>query len=91
MSCLWQTGSDGSVCGETFKSVKLFTDHMRNHHISQNPGPLGNGGNSHGVVCAWSGCEQVVPVFGGQKDYVTHVLFHPYHCYLKAVGFRVSG
>ena len=90
LSCLWKTDSGGPVCGERFLDMKLFTAHVRNQHIPQDPEEE-TGEGSQEILCGWSGCEQVV-VGTFNKDYISHVLFHPYHCFLKLLGseFQVS-
>lgn len=83
LPCLWRTTSD-SLCRETFTDVKLLTDHVRTQHVL----PQENGGNE-GITCGWSGCGQVV-LCSSQNDYVAHVLFHPYHCFLKLLGSELQ-
>lgn len=75
------------MCGEAFTSTKLLEDHLRDQHVL--PGVAGVAGwddNGEGVVCEWSGCDQLV--LGSRDTYLSHVLFHPYHCFLKLLGLE---
>ena len=83
LPCSWY------MCGarEAFGSVQLLTDHVRREHLS--PGRLSvqcDGGG--GMQCGWAGCDKVV--LGSQQDYIEHVLYHPYHCYLKLLGSELQ-
>lgn len=84
LSCLWQK-PDGILCGEDFTNAKTFTNHLRNQHLS-NRGSTSSGHG--GLVCNWDGCGQAA--LGSQSEYVCHVLFHPYHCFLKLLGLELQ-
>ena len=75
--CEWSTSS-GILCGSKFQTgnVKAFISHVKAHIVGD-------------VVdtCAWSGCD-----FPNTNPgmFTRHVLFHPYHSYLKGIGSEVQ-
>ncbi len=71
--CQWELAS-GHICGEAFHDVALFSDHV-NEHVTV--------GDGEAEECCWIGCDFSSP---NHQEFITHVLFHPYHSYLKLVG-----
>ena len=69
--CEW-TNRNGEVCGAHFIDVPTFSSHVRKHCEIVVPS-----------FCAWSGCEFVA---ADQDLVLQHILYHPFHVFLKIVG-----
>lgn len=89
LCCLWRTSQEGYTCGESFTNTRLLTDHVRKDHVlPSGVSRLKENGASESTVCGWSGCTQVI--LGSQNDYIAHMLYHPYHCFLKLLGSELQ-
>ena len=86
--CSWLVAQGGeSVCGQCFWNVRVFVEHMRRCHAHhcQLPSTAEDGCAKTGVACSWRGCDQVV-LCTSIRDYLIHILGHPYYCFLKLLG-----
>ena len=76
--CEWtSSGSNGGVCSRRFTDVPTFSSHVKEHFETS----LGS------YTCRWSGCDFIARA----RDYfIEHVLFHPFHSYLKLLGAELQ-
>lgn len=90
--CEWMKPSvDGRPveCGLIFQSVDAFLTHTREHILMDSPaGVLGenDGGSSLPLSCLWKNCGWQADQ---RSDLVVHILYHPYHSFLKHLGRSV--
>ena len=76
--CEW-TSTDSTLglrtpCGLPFTDVPTFSSHVMEHIPEAVP---------YTCTCSWSGCDFIAST---GETYVQHVLFHPFHAYLKVLG-----
>ena len=87
--CEWMKPSvDGRPveCGLQFQSVDAFLTHTREHILMDSPAGVlgeGDGGNSLPLSCLWKNCGWQADQ---RSDLVVHILYHPYHSFLKHLG-----
>ena len=92
VTCEWVFPDSNLLCGLNFTDMDVFTQHVRDDHL---PNPYTPGGG-HALgpeelqsgVCCWNGCS-FTSLTLTSPEFVSHVLFHPYHMYLKLVGTEV--
>ena len=90
--CEWMKPSaDGRPveCGLLFQSVEAFLTHIREHILMDSPaGVLGenDSGSSLPLSCLWKNCGWQAD---HRSDLVVHILYHPYHSFLKHLGRSV--
>lgn len=72
--CEWAL-DDGTLCGCSFNDVLNFSSHVKSHLDTTSISAL--------PLCRWSGCDFIART---TATLVPHVLFHPYHSYLKLLG-----
>ena len=81
LQCEWICSLTGLTCGQTFTSVADFTSHVQLFHLTTDASsPLTGGG-----ACQWSGCG-FATLTQTSTEFISHVLFHPYHSYQKLLG-----
>lgn len=73
--CEW-TDDEGSICGYTFADVATFSSHVKSHFLT-----------STVSLCRWSGCDFTA---SNRDALLQHILFHPYHSYLKLLGSELQ-
>lgn len=93
VTCEWLYPDSSQLCGQTFTSMEQFTHHVRDTHLKS---PYSSAeedclslGESLSGVCCWQGCS-FTSLTHTSPEFITHVLFHPYHMFLKLVGSEVS-
>lgn len=72
--CEW-TLDDGTLCGCSFTDVPNFSSHVKSHLDTTEVSALS--------LCRWSGCDFITRT---RATVVQHILFHPFHSYLKLLG-----
>ena len=73
--CEWILSTNHSICGCCFTDVTTFSTHVKEHYEQ----PV----NSDAAVCKWAGCDFVTK---DGSSIIEHLLFHPFHMYLKLLG-----
>ena len=90
--CEWVFPDSNSICGANFSDVNTFTVHVRTSHL-QLPSSTDHDSTQNeehlSGVCHWNGCNYTT-LSAGSPDFHTHVLYHPYHSYLKLLGSEVQ-
>lgn len=79
LQCEWMCSLTGLMCGQSFTSVADFTTHVHDYHVAMESDSLVGG------VCQWKGCD-FAALTRTSTEFVSHVLFHPYHSYQKLLG-----
>lgn len=74
--CEW-TLSNGSLCGFQFTDIQTYSSHVKGH-VMESPDVR---------ACCWSGCD--FPNTSA-TTFMQHVLFHPFHSYLKVLGSELQ-
>jgi len=74
--CEW-TLPNGSICGLQFNDIQTYSSHVKSHVVE----------SSGARTCSWSGCD-----FPNTSvaTFTQHVLFHPFHSYLKVLGSELQ-
>ena len=75
--CEWKS-TNGSLCGSLFSDMLSFTTHVKEHIL-----------HSEGKVCYWNGCDFAL-MGTVTRSFTEHVLFHPFHSYLKVLGSELQ-
>ncbi len=93
VACEWVFPDSNLLCGLTFTSMEQFTHHVRDQHL-QNPNTPGDEyslecDELQSGVCCWNGCS-FTSLTLTSPEFISHVLFHPYHMFLKLVGRNVA-
>lgn len=81
LECEW-TSSDGSRCGTCFSNVPALSSHVKEHYKR-----LYIYTESRPQICCWSGCDFVA---NESDTVIQHILFHPFHSYLKLLGAELK-
>ena len=90
VTCEWVFPDSNLLCGLNFTDIDVFTQHVRDNHL---PNPYTPGHDLRpeelqSGVCCWNGCS-FTSLTLTSPEFVSHVLFHPYHMYLKLLGTEV--
>lgn len=95
--CEWVFPDSNSICGANFSDMNSFTEHVRTSHL-QHPSNSEHDSEYHEIenreehisgVCQWNGCN-FTTLSASSLDFHTHVLYHPYHTFLKLLGSEVQ-
>ena len=93
LSCDWVYPDSNLMCGQTYTDMDEFIDHVRQSHIQNPYTPGGEQATAQeeilSGVCCWSGCN-FTSLTLTSPEFINHVLYHPYHAYLKFIGAEVQ-
>ena len=76
VACEWLLPND-LVCEETFSNMDLFNTHIKDHFAAMDGS----------LSCQWVECDFTC---SDLRELLCHVLFHPYHSYLKCLGSELQ-